>query len=217
MKIAAKHAKWLQVDGLQKLFVVLEENDEEVRVNGGAVRNSLLGEAVSDVDLSTTLLPKKVMERLKKAGIKAIGTGLEHGTVTAVIEAQAYEITTLRKDIKTDGRHAVVEFGRDWLEDAKRRDLTMNALYCDKNGKIFDPLDGYEDLMARNVRFIGEASARIEEDYLRILRFFRFFAQYGKGRPDSEGLKACARLKGRPFGFIGRTGLDRVGQNPERC
>ena len=195
IKIPKKNSIWLQNDGLQRLFEVLRRDGEEVRVNGGAVRNSLLGEEIGDVDLSTTLVPQKVLERLKKAGVKAIATGLEHGTVTAVIDKQGYEITTLRKDIKTDGRHAVVEFGRDWKEDAKRRDLTMNALYCDSAGNVFDPLGGYDDLMARNVRFIGQASERIEEDYLRILRFFRFFAQYGKGRPDGEGLKACAKLK----------------------
>ena len=195
IKIPKKNSIWLQSDGLQKLFEILQGDGEEVRVNGGAVRNSLLGEEIGDVDLSTTLVPERVLERLKKAGVKAIATGLEHGTVTAVIDKTGYEITTLRKDIKTDGRHAVVEFGRDWKEDAKRRDLTMNALYCDAAGNVFDPLEGYEDLMARNVRFIGRASERIEEDYLRILRFFRFFAQYGKGRPDGEGLKACAKLK----------------------
>ena len=183
IKIPKKNSIWLQSDGLQKLFEILQADGEEVRVNGGAVRNSLLGEEIGDVDLSTTLVPQGVLERLKKAGVKAIATGLEHGTVTAVIDKTGYEITTLRKDIKTDGRHAVVEFGRDWTEDAMRRDLTMNALYCDAAGNVFDPLDGYEDLMARNVRFIGQASGRIEEDYLRILRFFRFFAQYGKGRP----------------------------------
>ena len=195
IKIPKKNSIWLQSDGLQKLFEILQGDGEEVRVNGGAVRNSLLGEEIGDVDLSTTLVPERVLERLKKTGVKAIATGLEHGTVTAVIDKTGYEITTLRKDIKTDGRHAVVEFGRDWKEDAKRRDLTMNALYCDAAGNVFDPLEGYEDLMARNVRFIGRASERIEEDYLRILRFFRFFAQYGKGRPDGEGLKACAKLK----------------------
>ena len=195
IKIPKKNSIWLQSDGLQKLFEILQGDGEEVRVNGGAVRNSLLGEEIGDVDLSTTLVPERVLERLKKAGVKAIATGLEHGTVTAVIDKTGYEITTLRKDIKTDGRHAVVEFGRDWKEDAKRRDLTMNALYCDAAGNVFDPLEGYEDLMARNVRFIGRANERIEEDYLRILRFFRFFAQYGKGRPDGEGLKACAKLK----------------------
>jgi len=195
LRLDPEHSKWLNHPGLQKLFDILEDDDEETRVNGGAVRNSILGEKISDVDLSTTLVPKNVLKRLEKAKIKAIATGLSHGTVTAVIDSRPYEITTLRRDMETDGRHAVVEFGRSWLDDAKRRDLTMNGLYCDRYGVIFDPLEGYHDLVERNVRFIGEASDRIEEDYLRILRFFRFFAQYGNGRPDGEGLKACGRLK----------------------
>lgn len=194
-KLDPKYSDWLFSDGLQHLFDVLEVEGEETRVNGGAVRNSLLGEPIGDVDLSTTLEPEAVMEILKAAGVKAIATGLLHGTVTAVIDRQPFEITTLRRDIETDGRHAKVEFGRDWEEDARRRDLTMNALYCDRKGRVYDPLSGYDDLMARNVRFIGNAADRIEEDNLRILRFFRFFAQYGNGRPDGDGLKACARLK----------------------
>ncbi|MCP5037398.1 MAG: CCA tRNA nucleotidyltransferase, partial [Rhodobacteraceae bacterium] len=186
---------WLNLPGLQNLFDILDKDGEETRVNGGAVRNSILGETIGDVDLSTTLTPDKVLQRLEDAGVKAIATGLSHGTITAVIDKHPYEITTLRSDIETDGRRAVVEFGRSWMEDAGRRDLTMNALYCDRHGNIFDPLGGYQDLLSRNVRFIGEASQRIEEDYLRILRFFRFFARYGEGRPDGDGLKACARLK----------------------
>ncbi len=195
LKISDSHNQWLDRPGLQKLFDVIEAGGGVVRVNGGAVRNSLLGEETGDVDLSTTLLPQRVMEVLEQANIKVIATGVAHGTVTAIIDKNPYEITTLRRDIKTDGRHAVVEFGTDWLEDARRRDLTMNALYCDRSGNVFDPLGGYDDLISRNVRFIGEADARIREDYLRILRFFRFFAQYGHGRPDGAGLKACAREK----------------------
>jgi len=195
LKQTLEHCDWLKSAALQQLFDVLEDGGEEIRVNGGAVRNSLLGEPIGDVDLSTTLLPEAVLKRLEVAKIKAVATGLAHGTVTAVIDKHPFEITTLRQDIETDGRHAVVSFGRDWLEDAKRRDFTMNALYCDRQGRVYDPLDGYDDLMARNVRFIGDAGERIGEDYLRILRFFRFFAQYGNGRPDGEGLKACARLK----------------------
>ncbi len=195
LTLPSEYSGWLNLAGLQKLFEILERGGEETRVNGGAVRNSILGETIGDVDLSTTLTPDKVLQRLEEAGVKAIATGLSHGTITAVIDNHAYEITTLRSDIETDGRRAVVEFGRSWVEDAGRRDLTMNALYCDRYGNVFDPLDGYQDLVSRNVRFIGEASQRIEEDYLRILRFFRFFARYGEGRPDGEGLKACARLK----------------------
>ncbi|MCF6320762.1 MAG: CCA tRNA nucleotidyltransferase [Rhizobiaceae bacterium] len=195
LKQTLEHCDWLKSAALQQLFDVLEEGGEEIRVNGGAVRNSLLGESIGDVDLSTTLLPDAVLKRLEAAKIKAVATGLAHGTVTAIIDKHPFEITTLRRDIETDGRRAVVSFGKDWLEDAKRRDFTMNALYCDRHGQIYDPLGGYDDLMARNVRFIGDAGERIGEDYLRILRFFRFFAQYGNGRPDGEGLKACARLK----------------------
>jgi poly(A) polymerase len=195
LQLSPQHSKWLGSPDLQKLFDVLEAQSEETRVNGGAVRNSLLGEEIGDVDLSTTFQPDAVLQLLKSAKIKAIATGLSHGTVTAVINGHPYEITTLRRDIETDGRRAIVAFGRDWAQDARRRDLTMNALYCDRHGKVFDPLEGYQDLMDRNVRFIGEAGERIEEDYLRILRFFRFFAHYGRGRPDGDGLKACARLK----------------------
>ena len=195
LRLDPQHATWLKRPGLQKLFDILAGDGEETRVNGGAVRNSILGEVINDVDLSTTLVPEDVLKRLEKAKIKAIATGLSHGTVTAVIDSRPYEITTLRSDLETDGRHAVVEFGRSWLDDARRRDLTMNGLYCDRDGVIFDPLDGYDDVVRRNVRFIGDAAERIKEDYLRILRFFRFFAQYGNGRPDAEGLKACGRLK----------------------
>ncbi|MCP4073174.1 MAG: CCA tRNA nucleotidyltransferase [Hyphomicrobiales bacterium] len=195
LALSPEFSGWLNLPGLQNLFDILEKDGEETRVNGGAVRNSILGETIGDVDLSTTLTPDKVLQRLESASIKAIATGLSHGTITAIIDKHPYEITTLRSDIETDGRRAVVEFGRSWMEDAGRRDLTMNALYCDRYGNIFDPLDGYQDLLSRKVRFIGEASQRIEEDYLRILRFFRFFARYGEGRPDGEGLKACARLK----------------------
>ncbi len=195
LALSPEFSGWLNLPGLQNLFDILEKDGEETRVNGGAVRNSILGETIGDVDLSTTLTPDKVLQRLESASIKAIATGLSHGTITAIIDKHPYEITTLRSDIETDGRRAVVEFGCSWMEDAGRRDLTMNALYCDRYGNIFDPLDGYQDLLSRKVRFIGEASQRIEEDYLRILRFFRFFARYGEGRPDGEGLKACARLK----------------------
>jgi len=154
-----------------------------------------MGEAVSDIDLSTTILPQEVITRLQAAGHKGIPTGIDHGTITAVIDSKSFEVTTLRQDIKTDGRHAVVEFGKDWSEDAYRRDLTMNALYCDADGQVYDPVGGYDDLINREVRFIGDPVRRIEEDALRILRFFRFFAWYGNGRPDADGLKACAAHK----------------------
>jgi len=185
-------SEWLQDEDLQSLFDLLTVDGGEARVAGGAVRNALMGIAASDIDLCTTLFPQEVVKRLERAGHKAVPTGIDHGTVTAVINGKPFEVTTLRKDIETDGRHAVVEFGMDWQEDANRRDLTMNGLYCDREGNVFDFVNGYADIKTQTVRFIGDAETRIKEDSLRILRFFRFFAWYGGGRPDAIGLKACA-------------------------
>ncbi len=193
--LSPEQSGFLRDPALIAVMTAIEEAGGEVRVNGGAIRNALLGEEITDVDLSTTLVPSHVMEVLLRAGIKVVPTGIEHGTVTAVSGVKGFEITTLREDIETDGRHAVVRFGTDWVSDAQRRDFTLNALYCDRNGKIFDPLGGFGDLMARRIRFIGDPAQRIAEDRLRILRFFRFFAWYGHGRPDAEGLKACVREK----------------------
>jgi len=186
---------WLKAASLQALFDILCADNGAARVAGGAVRNALMGEAVNDVDLCTTLLPDEVVRRLESAGHKAIPTGIDHGTVTAVIDGNPYEVTTLREDVETDGRHAVVAFGTDWQKDAERRDLTINALYCDRDGNVYDFINGYPDIETKEIRFIGDASQRIREDSLRILRFFRFFAWYGHGRPDAEGLKACAAGK----------------------
>ncbi|MEP0943060.1 MAG: CCA tRNA nucleotidyltransferase [Rhizobiaceae bacterium] len=186
---------WLHHPSLQVLLGLLSEGDGEARIAGGAVRNALLGQAISDVDIATTLVPRDVMLRLKAAGHKAVPTGIEHGTVTAVVDGDAYEVTTLRQDVETDGRHARVLYGTDWVADAARRDLTINALYLNADGSLFDPLNGLPDVEAQNVRFIDDAETRIREDYLRILRFFRFFAWYGKFRPDADGLKASTRLK----------------------
>ncbi|GIL02123.1 MAG: cytidine(C)-cytidine(C)-adenosine (A)]-adding enzyme [Alphaproteobacteria bacterium] len=191
--LSSTQAQFLADPHLQGLFDLIEAAGGEARVNGGAVRNALLAEPIREVDLSTNLLPEAVTAVLDAGGIKVVATGIEHGTVTAVAGGRGYEITTLREDVETRGRHAVVRFGTDWHADAMRRDFTMNALYCDRNGRLFDPLGGFADLRARRVRFIGSAEARIREDYLRILRFFRFYAWYGDGRPDAEGLKACAR------------------------
>ena len=188
-------AQWLEVAGLQRLLAALNADGEQARVAGGAVRNALLGEAVADVDIATTTLPDETIRRAEKAGFKAIPTGIEHGTVTVIAEGTGYEVTTLRADVETDGRRAKVAFGRDWKADAGRRDFTINALYAEADGTIVDFVGGLADLESRTLRFIGDAEARIREDYLRILRFFRFFAWYGAGRPDAEGLKACARLK----------------------
>jgi tRNA nucleotidyltransferase/poly(A) polymerase len=155
----------------------------------------LVGRNVTDADLATVFPPAEVIARAEAAGLKTAPTGIEHGTVTVISQGRPFEVTTLRRDIATDGRRATVRFTTDWKEDAARRDFTMNALYCDVGGVILDPLGGIADLKAGRVRFIGSAEDRIREDYLRILRFFRFFAWYGSGRPDAAGLKACARLK----------------------
>ena len=162
---------------------------KEARINGGAVRNAILDEPVGDIDISTTLLPEDVTSILGDLDFKVIPTGIEHGTVTAIYDGSAYEITTLRHDISTDGRHAKVAFGRDWKRDAERRDFTMNALYMELDGTLIDPLDGFDDVMGRRVRFIGDADQRIAEDHLRILRFFRIYAWYGEGQPR------CCRSK----------------------
>jgi poly(A) polymerase len=186
---------WFTDPALVRVLALLNHDGGEGRVAGGAVRNSLMGLPVADVDIATTLRPETVVERAKEAGIKAVPTGIEHGTVTLVIDGKPFEVTTLRRDVATDGRRAEVAFGTDWQMDAERRDLTINALYADADGTVIDLVDGLPDIGSRTVRFIGDAATRIAEDHLRILRFFRFFALYGSGRPDAEGLKACARAK----------------------
>lgn len=163
------------------------------RAVGGAVRNALLGLPVTDIDIATTARPDEVVAAAGAAGLKAVPTGIAHGTVTVISAGSAYEVTTLRKDVETHGRHATVAFTDDWTADARRRDFTLNALYCSAGGEVFDPLSGYADLVARRVRFIGDAGERIREDYLRILRFFRLTAAYGQGPPDRPGLDACVR------------------------
>ncbi|OQM76850.1 CCA tRNA nucleotidyltransferase [Manganibacter manganicus] len=197
----ADGADWLRDRHLQRLLAVLGEDGEQARIAGGAVRNALFGQPVADVDIATTTLPEETMRRAMAAGLKPVPTGIEHGTVTVVAGGQPFEVTTLRADVETDGRRAKVSFGRDWARDAERRDFTINALYAEADGTVIDLVGGVADIAARRLRFIGDAEARIREDYLRILRFFRFFAWYGDGRPDAEGLKACARLK---------EGLDRL-------
>ncbi|QDL93669.1 CCA tRNA nucleotidyltransferase [Paroceanicella profunda] len=161
---------------------------------GGCVRNALLGAPVSDIDIATPLPPQEVIARVEAAGLRAVPTGIGHGTVTVVSAGIPHEVTTFRRDVTTDGRHAEVAFTTEIVEDARRRDFTMNALYADASGAVVDPLGGMADLAARRVRFVGEAAARIAEDHLRILRFFRFHAWYGAHGPglDAEGLAACA-------------------------
>jgi poly(A) polymerase len=166
------------------------------RFVGGCVRNTLMGIEVADVDIATRLAPDAVIRALEAAGVRAIPTGVEHGTVTAVVDHEPYEITSLRRDVETDGRRAVVAFTTDWAEDAYRRDFRLNALYADRQGVIHDYVGGgVEDALAGRIVFVGDGETRIREDYLRILRFFRFFAWYGSGDPDAEGLAACARLR----------------------
>lgn len=209
-----KTAPWLNTKAITALFAALNNypppakqgktnqanpknaKEVKVRVVGGAVRNFLLGHPVKDIDLATTLSPDEVIDCAKRAGIHCIPTGKEHGTVTWVIDKNSFEITSLRRDVKTDGRHAVVEFGTDWLEDARRRDFTINALYVSADGTLLDPLnEGLNDIKAGHVRFIGAASDRIREDYLRILRFYRFAAHYARRPLDQEALIATAKLQ----------------------
>ncbi|MPZ37247.1 MAG: CCA tRNA nucleotidyltransferase [Rhizobiales bacterium] len=185
-------ASWLREGGLPRLLGVLDRGSEEARVVGGAVRNALLGELVGDIDVATTALPDEVIRRAAAAGFKPVPTGVEHGTVTVIVDGTPFEVTTLREDVETFGRHARVAFGRDWRRDAERRDFTINALYAGRDGTVHDHVGGLADLADRRVRFIGDPAKRIAEDYLRILRFFRFHAAYGDAEPpDPAGLSAC--------------------------
>jgi poly(A) polymerase len=188
-------AAWLQEAPLRDLIAVLDRAGEEARVVGGAVRNTLMGEPPGDIDLATTALPEEVVRRVAAAGFKAVPTGIEHGTITVVADSRPFEVTTLREDVETFGRHAKVAFGRDWKRDAERRDFTMNALSVAADGTLFDYVGGLADIAARRVRFIGDPATRIAEDYLRILRFFRFHAAYGHGAPDAAGLAACVAAR----------------------
>lgn len=184
-------ADWLRKGALAALLALLDRDGEEARVIGGAVRNTLLAEPVGDIDIATTAAPDAVAARAQAAGFKAVPTGIEHGTVTIVADGVPHEVTTLREDVETYGRHAKVVFGRDWRRDAERRDFTMNALSVKRDGTVFDYVGGLADLQSRRVRFIGEPERRIAEDYLRVLRFFRFHAAYGEGAPDAAALAAC--------------------------
>ena len=187
---------WLTRPATQALCAALQAGGHRVFFVGGCVRNALLGEVVGDLDLATDALPEKVVRLVEAAGFKAIPTGIDHGTVTVLAGGLPHEITTFRRDVQTDGRHAVVAYSTDLAQDAARRDFTMNALYADPSGEVIDPLGGLPDLRARRLRFVGEPAQRIREDYLRILRFFRFSATYGDPAlgMDAEGLAACAEL-----------------------
>jgi poly(A) polymerase len=190
---------WMSDPATGAVIEALETADGPgcARFVGGCVRNSLLGSEVADIDIATRLKPAEVILALEARGLKAIATGIEHGTVTAISAGKPFEITTLRQDIETDGRHAVVAFTDDWSQDAARRDFCLNAIYCDRLGQMTDPTGrGIEDARAGRIVFVGTALDRIREDYLRILRYFRFLAWYGRGEPDVEALEACAQLKG---------------------
>ncbi len=189
---AIASASWLKRSDLRALVAALDSEGGQCRYVGGAVRDTLCGQEVNDIDMATMLRPETVMQRLHSADIRAVPTGIDHGTVTAVLDGGPVEITTLRHDVSTDGRRATVAYSDNWREDAARRDFTINALYLDPNTlQIEDYFDGQEDLTAGKVRFIGSADQRICEDYLRILRFFRFTARYGTGQPDKQALEAC--------------------------
>jgi poly(A) polymerase len=184
-------APWLRSGPTARVLELLNGHGEEARVVGGAVRNALLKIPIGDIDIATTALPTEVVRRAKAAGIKSVPTGIEHGTVTLVADAQPFEVTTLRRDTETFGRKAKVAFGRDWVADAQRRDFTINGLSVDADGVVHDHVGGLDDIAARRVRFIGDPNQRIAEDYLRILRFFRFHAAHGAGEPDRAGYLAC--------------------------
>jgi poly(A) polymerase len=199
----------LQNASLARIFEAVDRDGDETRIVGGAVRDALLGRRVRDeIDLATTAAPALVIERAESAGIRTILTGVEHGTVTLLVDGETFEVTSLREDVETDGRRARVRFGRDFRADALRRDFTVNALYLAKSGQIFDYVGGLEDIEARKLRFIGEPAQRIREDYLRILRFFRFSADFGEGPLDRAGFSAALHE---------RSGLERLSRERVRA
>ncbi len=202
-----QNADWLLHSALTRLLDILSRDGEEARVAGGAVRNALIGLPPGDIDVATTALPEEVTRRVTGAGFKAVPTGIEHGTITVVAAGVPFEVTTLREDVETFGRKATVRFGRNWKTDAERRDFTMNAMSATADGVVYDYGGGLADLEARRVRFFGDPARRIAEDYLRILRFFRFHAAYGAGTPDAEGLRAC---------IAGRDGLESLSRERVR-
>ena len=185
---------WIEAEGVQRVLHLLTDAGHQGLLVGGCVRNALLHRPVADIDIATDAVPERVMALAKAGGLKVVPTGVEHGTVTIVVAGEPHEVTTFRRDVETHGRHATVAFAARVEEDAARRDFTMNALYADADGNVVDPLGGLPDLRARRVRFVGDAGARIREDYLRILRFFRFHAWYGdpEAGMDTGALAACA-------------------------
>ena len=188
---------WMTAAPTRALLAALGAGGAPVRFVGGCVRDAILGLRPADIDIATPESPDQVIRRLEKAKLKAVPTGLEHGTVTAVVPPATFQVTTLRRDVATDGRHATVAFGTDWAEDAARRDFTINALYADAEGRLYDFTDGRADLAAGLVRFIGDPAQRVAEDYLRVLRFFRFHARFGNGAPDAAAIAACSAAADR--------------------
>jgi poly(A) polymerase len=203
-------AEWLAAAETRAVVAALSAGGATIRFVGGCVRDAILGLAPEDIDLATPEQPGTVIRRLRDAGLKAVPSGVEHGTVTAVAPPRAFQITTLRKDVKTDGRHAVVEFGTDWQADAERRDFTINALYADPDGTLHDFTHGRADLAAGLVRFVGAPRQRVAEDYLRVLRFFRFYARFGRGGPDAESLAACGEAAQLVGGLSGERVRDEL-------
>ena len=191
----ARHS-WLNDAALCRILDAIKAGGGEARVVGGAVRDALVGRTPGEIDLAVNLPPEKTAELLTKTGLKVVPTGIAHGTITAVSDHRGFEITTLRRDVETDGRRAKVAFTDDWQADAARRDFTINALYADADGRLYDYFGGRADIAAGHVRFIGDAAARIKEDVLRILRFFRFAAWFGRGAFDAESLAACREWTG---------------------
>lgn len=185
---------WMKAPATRAVLSALEAGGQKARFVGGCVRDALLGRPIGDIDIATPEPPQRVVELLRQRRIKAVPTGIEHGTVTAVARGKPFEITTLRRDVESFGRHARVAFDADWAEDARRRDFTMNALFLDATGAVFDTVGGLEDLRAGRVRFVGEPETRIREDVLRLLRFYRFHAHYGRGAADEAARAACRRL-----------------------
>ena len=197
MALKLDAAKWRKKRGMKRLLKALGADEGLTRYVGGSIRDDLLGLPVSDIDLATRIAPDDVMRRLEKARIKAVPTGIDHGTVTALSGAKSFEITTLRRDVETDGRRARVQFTDDWIADASRRDFTINALSCRPDRMVYDPFGGIADLAAGRIEFVGDPMARIDEDVLRLLRYFRFFAHFGLPPADIAALNACRSRAGR--------------------
>ena len=195
--LPAARTGWMRAPATRKVLTALTEGGQPARFVGGCVRDTLMGRAIADIDIATPLLPDAVIEATTAAGLKAIPTGIDHGTVTVVADGRPFEVTTLRRDVATDGRRAVVAFTEDWREDAARRDFTINALSADPDGRVHDYFGGVADAHASRIRFVGDPVRRIEEDVLRLLRYFRFYAQLGTPPPDPAALEACRSMAGR--------------------